>query len=62
MSLVHFSCKYKSIQLHLYYKAMLYWLDMKSFVEQILIKFRGFDKIHMNLIQIVLVTSTPKHR
>jgi len=33
---------------------MFYWQDMKSFVEQIPIKFGGFYLIKMKLIQIVL--------
>jgi len=31
-----------------------YWQDIKSFVEQISIKFRGFYLIKMNLVQTVL--------
>jgi len=37
---------------------MLYWQDMKNFVEQIPIKFRSFNVIKMNLVQIVLSTNT----
>jgi len=35
---------------------------MKNFIEQIPIKFGGFYVIKLNLVQIVLSTSTPKYR
>jgi len=51
-SLVHFSSNIKTIQARLRYckncKAMLYWQDMKDFVEQIPIKFEGFYVIKIN--------------
>jgi len=31
-----------------------YWQDMKNFVEQISIKYRGFYLIKMNLVQTML--------
>jgi len=39
-----------------------YWQDIKNFVEQISIQFRDFYLIKMNLVQIVLKTSTSKYR
>jgi len=54
------------MQVRLYYrkncKAMMYWQDMKNFVEQISMKFGDFYAIEMNLVQIVLPTSTTKYR
>jgi len=35
---------------------------MKNFVEQISINFEGFYLIKINVVQTVLVTSTPKYR
>jgi len=39
-----------------------YWQDVKSFVNQISLKFRNFHLIKMNLVQIVLQTSASKYR
>jgi len=41
---------------------MLYWQDMKNFIEQIPIKYGGIYVIKMNLVQTVLSTSTLKYR
>jgi len=40
---------------------MFYWQGMKNVVEKILLKFWGFNVINMNLVQIVLSSSTPKY-